>query len=92
MITEALIQITAVLVAALLKTLDPFNFALPDPMVNPQGLIADMARGTASMGTWVPFSVFAVTVPIALLSWVSGLVFKIGRALISHVPFVGGNG
>jgi hypothetical protein len=49
-------------------------------------------EGAASLGTWIPWSTVAFCLPITITVFLGSFMFKIGRALLSHVPFVGGRG
>ncbi|MGO2655220.1 MAG: hypothetical protein ACTH93_05235 [Pseudoclavibacter sp.] len=89
MITQWFLDAVGVFVSSVLGV---FSWVqLPDVLVHPSGVISDMVSGTASLGVWIPWATLLVTVPIVLMSWLGGLGFRIFRALLSHVPGLGGS-
>lgn len=51
-----------------------------------------LAAGMASMGVWIPWGVIGICMGIIGPLYTAALVFKLARAVLAHVPLVGGNG
>jgi hypothetical protein len=66
---------------------------LPDGLVNVDSTINDLfstwGAGMAPLADW-PFVTACVAIPLAV--WGSGLLVRAIRALIAHLPYVGGKG
>jgi hypothetical protein len=45
-----------------------------------------------SMSVWFPVPLVLVVVGAVLVAWFSGFGIKFLRVLVSHLPFIGGNG
>lgn len=48
--------------------------------------------GAGALGAWLPWDVLVGTFGICIALYVSMFLAKIGMKILSHVPFVGGNG
>lgn len=65
---------------------------LPDQLVNlDDGFNSVFAMGDG-LGAFVPWPVIGVLAAVPLTIWVGGLTIRALRALIAHLPFIGGRG
>lgn len=56
------------------------------------GYLLPLASGLASLGAWIPWGVLGVCMPIVIGTYIICLVIRLARAVVAHVPFVGGAG
>ena len=48
--------------------------------------------GLGGMGVWVPWSLLITVVGVVLVVWAASLSVQVVRALVAHVPMIGGRG
>lgn len=90
MIVEWLIYIStgfAEWVGGLFPTLD-----IPGELVNLDDSVNGLFLYGEGMGAFVPWGVVGSLAAIPLLIWVGGLTIKALRAMLAHIPFIGGRG
>jgi hypothetical protein len=74
-------------VAGLFPTLD-----IPAELVNLDDSVNQLFMYGEGLGAFIPWGVVGTLAAIPLLVWVAGLTIKTIRALVAHIPFVGGRG
>jgi hypothetical protein len=55
-------------------------------------VLADLGRMVASLGVWVDWFALAAQVTFVLGLYFTALSFRTLRAILGHVPIIGGNG
>lgn len=90
MITEWLIQVGTGL-WAFLAGLFP-DWIAPPEMLQAGGMIEQLFGFGQGLEPFADWGLLALLGAIPLTVWVSGITIRSVRLLISHVPFVGGNG
>lgn len=68
------------------------DWVAPPELLEADGLINDLFSYGQGLEPFANWSLLAVLGAIPLAVWVIGLMIRAVRLLISHVPFVGGNG
>jgi hypothetical protein len=68
------------------------DWSIPDFFLTLDTQLNSFAAAGAGMGVWVPWPLVIACTTISLGSWVIGLSVKAVRALLGHVPQIGGNG
>lgn len=63
-----------------------------DALMNGSAILADLGGTVASLGVWVDWFALAAQVTLVLGLYFTFLGLRILRALLGHIPFVGGNG
>jgi len=68
------------------------DWDVPAELTDPGGGIETMVNAGAGAGVWVnwPFVITVALIPPAV--WVIGILWKLFRTLISHIPGFGGAG
>jgi hypothetical protein len=72
----------------------PADAAHPIQQVAPSmmDLITPFATGIASTGVWLPWDVLIICIGVTSAFYAVGFALRLARAVLGHVPFVGGNG
>lgn len=91
MITEFLVQLGVWVFGWTAEQLPQFN-EVEGVVVTANTYLGPIADGMASLSAWVPWEVAALCVPLVAGVYLTSLVVKLGRAVLSHVPFFGGAG
>lgn len=55
-------------------------------------VLSPFVGGIASLGAWLPWDALAVTSAIVLPVYLGSLFARFLRAVLGHIPLVGGNG
>ncbi len=63
-----------------------------DALLSGTALLADLATTVASLGVWVDWFALAAQVTLVMGLYFTFLALRILRALLGHIPLVGGNG
>lgn len=90
MITEWLIAVGSGF-AKFIVTLFP-TLSLPSGLVNVDDSVRGVIEMAAGTGVFVDWTYIGLVAGIPLAIWAGGLLLKGTRALIAHLPFVGGRG
>jgi hypothetical protein len=90
MITEYLIGL-AVTVGQFFLDLIP-DWEVPEFILTFDTQLNSAVALGSGMSVWVPWTLVIACTTIALGSWVIGLSVKAVRALLGHLPQIGGNG
>jgi hypothetical protein len=67
--------------------------SVPDgALIDAEGNVAGLASLVSSMSVWVNWAGLAAQITFVLGLYFTFLAIRIVRAIIGHVPFIGGNG
>jgi hypothetical protein len=73
-----------------------FGLIPPDPMASVafsmDDLITPLSTGLASLGAWVPWQPLVICSPLVFGVYSASMLVRAARAVIGHLPFIGGNG
>ena len=90
MILEWIVQVAVGLwewIANLFPDWDP-----PAELTDPDGMIGQLFAFGQGLEPWVNWGLIGALAAIPFAVWVIGIVVKMVRLLIGHVPWIGGNG
>lgn len=90
MIIEAIWSLICGMVSGLVDILP--HYTAPKELDNVFEQFTNQMMNFASLGVWVNWGVLNFCVMAAMGSWFTGLIFKIGKQALAHVPAVGGAG
>jgi hypothetical protein len=90
-ITEWFINLGGGVVTWFLSLL-PGSSTLPDGVIQAGDGLSSFGALVGSMAVWVNWGALFAAVTFALSWWVAMSVVRIFRAVIGHIPLVGGNG
>lgn len=65
---------------------------MPDAIVNLDSSIEDVLQLGAGAGVFIDWTYIGIVAGVPLAIWALGLLVKAIRALLAHIPFVGGKG
>jgi hypothetical protein len=68
------------------------DWTLPAELSSPDGFMAQINAFGSGLGVWVDWGFVATVGAIPLGIWATVLMIRAVRLLISHLPFIGGNG
>lgn len=63
-----------------------------DALTSGATVLADLATTVSSLGVWVDWFALSAQVALVLGLYFTFLALRILRALLGHIPFIGGNG
>lgn len=61
-------------------------------VISADNLLAPFFAGAFSLGAWLPWGTLQVVMPIVFSTYVLSLFARALRAVIGHLPMIGGNG
>jgi hypothetical protein len=61
-------------------------------VVTASNFLSTLVVAGASLGVWIPWQTVGICAGLVSSAYVTFLTFKAARALLAHVPFVGGAG
>jgi hypothetical protein len=73
-------------------SLFPEDWEVPEFLVGIDGMINDVLDNTSGIGAWVDLPYILVVVGAVVLLWTIAFLIKVARALIAHLPLIGGKG
>lgn len=62
------------------------------PSLDPSAGFQKIVEQVQSLGVWVPFGVLTTCVAVVVAAWLVTLSIKTVRAIIAHIPEIGGAG
>lgn len=65
---------------------------IPDELVHLDEAINSIFEYGNGLGAWIDLQLCAAILAIPLVVWVVGLSVRAIRAIIAHIPFIGGGG
>lgn len=90
MIAEWFLQLAAGFVGWLADLFGPWE--PPDVLTDPDSGVKSLLEGMAGIGAWVDWGVLALCISVSLGVWAAVFGIKLVRAVLAHVPLVGGSG
>lgn len=67
-------------------------WVVPDQLMNVDDALNGLFAGLSGFGPWVDWAFVATVAAIPLGVWAVGLLVKISRAALAHIPWIGGKG
>lgn len=90
MIVQYFLQIGAAFIAWLGGLMPAVD--IPASVASPGGILNSILAFASGLGVWIDWSFLGICCGVVVLAWSSGLLMKVGRAVIAHVPWFGGKG
>lgn len=90
MIIEWLIQVAGNVVVWLADVFPEWE--IPEWFLDPQGPMRIALEGYMGLGVWIDWGVLGTCLLASGGAFLAGGGLKIFRSLLSHLPFIGGNG
>lgn len=61
-------------------------------IINPNDLLTPFMAGINGLGVWLPWQVLTFFLPLVLSVYLISLFARALRAVLGHIPLIGGNG
>jgi hypothetical protein len=55
-------------------------------------IVTPLIDGLSSLGAWVPWQAVVICTPVVLSFYLGSFLLRVLRAVVGHIPFIGGNG
>jgi hypothetical protein len=77
-----------------LMGLAPASAADPVAAITPtvQDIITPFASGIADLGVWIPWDNLTIALGVTAGFWGVSFFLRLARAVLGHLPIIGGNG